>query len=267
MAITAFYNLNITISDGGTVSSLDYLSNKTYVDIGSGNILKISWDTPTATNNAVDNYIVNILRYDPAAASYKSFYKTNVGNVNEFYLRSSLFSSVKQSFNKLRIYVDVISKYGTEYNGTSNVKLVSVSRGCGTYVKITDGYKQPIMKRTVAFAKINNKQITSKEGTALLGYDGKALYAAASSVQDTVTGWTLMQEFYASAGTPGVYNDPTETWSLIDANDEELIDANDVALTAAVLNQWQLSDTIYEILTDINGEIITDAGGNSVYVL
>ena len=61
MAISAFSNLAITISDGGTVPSLDYLSTKTYVNIGSGNVLKVSWNTPTATNNAVDSYKIYIL--------------------------------------------------------------------------------------------------------------------------------------------------------------------------------------------------------------
>ena len=53
MAISAFSNLAITISDGGTVPSLDYLSTKTYVNIGSGNVLKVSWNTPTATDDPV----------------------------------------------------------------------------------------------------------------------------------------------------------------------------------------------------------------------
>lgn len=257
MAITAFSNLTITISDGGTVPSLDYLSNKTYVDIGSGNILKISWNTPVAADNAVDSYVVNILKYDTATASYKAFYKANVGNVNEFYVKSSLFSSVAQYFNKLRIYVEAVSKYGTAYNGTSNIKLVSVSKGCGTYVRVEEGYTQPIMKRAIAFAKVNGKPLLADNGEPFVGSDGKTLYAAVSSVQDADTSWTLMQEFY-SVGSPEAV--------VVDAEEKALIDANGLELFAAETS-WQLSDIRYEVLTDANGEIITDINNSNVYVL
>jgi hypothetical protein len=260
VAITAFSNLTITISDGGTVPSIDYLSTKTYVDIGSGNILKISWNTPTATNNAVDNYVVNILKYDTATASYQPFYKANIGNVNEFYVKSSLFSSVQQSFSKLRIYVDVISKYGTAYNGTSNIKLVSVSKGCGTYVRVEEGYAQPIMKRAIAFAKVDGKPIVANNGEPFVGSDGKTLYAAVSSVQDVDTGWTLMQEFYKSS----IAVDAEAV--LVDANGLQLVDANELELSAAE-TPLQLSDISYEVLTDANGEIITDINDKNVYVL
>jgi hypothetical protein len=266
VAITAFSNLTITISDGGTVPSLDYLSNKTYVDIGSGNILKISWNTPTATNNAVDNYVVNILKYDTATASYQPFYKANVGNVNEFYVKSSLFSSVQQSFSKLHIYVDVISKYGTAYNGTSNIELVSVSKGCGTYVRVEEGYTQPIMKRAIAFAKVDGKPIVANNGEPFIGSDGKTLYAAVSSVQDAETGWTLMQESYIASITDAAAEAEAEA-VLVDANGLQLVDANELELCAVHTSPWQLSDIRYEVLTDANGEIITDINDKNVYVL
>lgn len=233
MAINAFSNLSIAISDGGTVPSLNYLSNKTYVDIGSGNILKISWSTPTATNNAVDNYVVNILKYDAATASYKSFYRANIGNVNEFYLKSSLFNSLKQSYIPLRIYVEAVSKYGTAYNGTSNVELVSVGKGCGMYTRVTEGYKQPIMKRTLGFTRLDYLTLTDATGKAISTADDNVLYGKASSVQDAATGWALMQEFYEK-------------------------DSN---------NDWQLSDLQYEVLTDASGEVVTDANNNIVCVL
>ena len=233
MAINAFSNLSITISDGGTVPSLDYLSTKTYVDIGSGNILKISWNTPTATNNAVDNYVVNILKYDTATASYKSFYRANIGNVNEFYLKSSLFSSLKQSYIPLRIYVEAISKYGTTYNGTSAIKSVNVSKGCGTYTRVAEGYTQPIMKRTLAFTKLDYLALTDESGKVLIGADGELLYTKVSNVQDDMTGWTLMQKFY-SKRTDG---------------------------------SWQDSDIAYEALMDENGEVVSDINNNIIYIL
>jgi hypothetical protein len=233
LAISAFSNLSITLSDGLTVPSTNYLGTKTYVDIGSGNILKISWNTPTATNNSVDNYIVKILKYDNASASYKQLHSINVGNVNEFYVKSTLFSSIAQAFMQLRIYVEVVSKYGNVYNGTSNTVQLYVSKGCGVYTKVTKGYKQPIMKRTIAFTKLANKTLTASDGTPIVGTTGETLYAKAANAQDNVTGWSLMQEFYAK-------------------------DAN---------NNWQMNDIKYEVLTDINGEVITDSADSWVYTL
>lgn len=231
MAISAFSNLAITLSDGGTVPSLDYLSTKTYVNIGSGNVLKVSWNTPAATNNAVDSYKVYILIYDTATASYKSLYSANIGNVNEFYVKSTLFNSVTQSFAQLRIYVEAVSKYGTAYNGTSAIKAVNVSKGSGSYVKVSTGYAQPIQKRTLAFAKVNTKSLML-DGAAVTDAQGRAIYMPASSVQDTTTGWTLMQQTYSN--TP---------------------------------NGWRENDIAYEVLTDANGEIITDTNNDSIYVL
>jgi hypothetical protein len=263
VAITAFSNLTITISDGGTVPSIDYLSKKTFVNIGSGNVLKISWKTPTATNNAVDNYKVYVLWYNPAKASYQSLYTANIGNVNEFYLRSSSFDSIQQSVVTLRIYVDVISKYGAAYNGTSNIESVYVSRGCGAYTRVEEGYAQPIMKRAIAFARIDSiPALTTYDDIQVADANGNTIYAAESTTQDEETGWTLMQEFYI----PGV-GAATEV-ALVDAEDRVLTDANDAQLYAATDSQTRkVSDIRYEVLTDANGEIILDPNGQKIYVL
>ena len=233
MAITAFSNFSITISDGGTVPSLDYLSTKTFVDIGTGNVLKISWNTPTATDNAVNSYKVYILRYDSASGSYKALYDADIGDINEFYLKSALFNNISQSFIPLRIYVEAVSKYGAVYNGISNITAVNVSKGSGSYTKVEEGYAQPVMKRSLAFTKLDYKAITTSDGTVLTGEDGKAIYGKTSSVQDASTGWSLVQEFYSK-----------------DASDK-----------------WHISDMSFEALTDINGEIVTDINGDTVYVL
>ena len=262
MAISAFSNLKITISDGGTVPSLDYLSTKTYVNIGSGNVLKVSWNTPTATNNAVDNYKIYILRYDSTAASYKSLYSANIGNVNEFYLKASVFASISQSFIPLHIYVEAISKYGSTYNGTSNTAAVNVSRGCGTYVRVSEGYAQPIMKRALAFARLSSQELLTKDSKTLSGIDEKTLYAKESSTQDMATGWTLMQEFYVGGGS----NDQSDVM-LVDAEDRILVDTNDAQQYSSAPSGWKLSDITYEVLTDINGEIITGPDDQSIYVL
>jgi hypothetical protein len=235
VAITAFSNFSITISDGGTVPSLDYLSNKTFVNIGSGNILKVHWNTPTATNNFVDSYKIYILRYDNTSASYKTLYNANIGNVNEFYLKAALFDSVAQSFNQLRIYVEAISRYGASYNGLSNTVTVNVSKGCGSYIRVEAGYKQPIMKRAIAFAKVDldYKALAASDDTLIADESEKVFYTKVSSVQEDTTGWTLMQNFY----------------------------------TRDTSGNWQLSDIAYEALVDTDGELFTDQNNEIIYVL
>jgi hypothetical protein len=233
MAINAFSNLSITISDGGTVPSLNYLSKKTYVDTGSGNVLKVSWSTPTAANNAVDSYIIYISAYNSATASYRPLYRANIGNVNEFYIRSSMLSTIQQSLISLHVYVEVISKYGKSYNGVSNIESVYVGRGCGSYTRVEAGYKQPVMKRTIALSQLGFLALADATGKLIAAVDEQVMHTKIANVQDAFTGWTLMQEFY----------------------------------TKDEAGDWKLSDIAYEALTDANGEIVTDENNELVYVL
>ena len=233
MAIEAFSNLSMIVSNGGTVPSIDYLFYKTYVNIGSGNVLKISWNAPTAANNLVDSYKIYILIYDPASASYQYLYNKNIGNVNEFYLKSTLLNTVSQSFMQLYMYVEAVSAYGAQYNGISNIEYVYVSRGCSSYINVEEGYTQPIMKRTLAFAKVDYVAFVDDSGVEITDDNGDIIYLKASSTQDDTNGWTLMQEFHTK-------------------------DSNNI---------WKVSDASYEVLTDSNGEIITDQNNDIVYLL
>lgn len=233
MSINAFSNLTITVADGGTVPSLDYLPEKTYVDIGSGNILKVSWNTPTATDNIVDSYKLYILAYDSTNVSYKNFYVANVGCINEFYVPASLFESLQQAFIPIRIYVEAISRYGAAYNGLSNTASVNVSRGCGIYTSVEAGYKSPIMKRSLAFTKLAYVKLFDSNGKLVTDSAGNVVYGKASSSQDSSTGWALMQEFHAK-DTSG---------------------------------KWHENDLKFEVLTDASGEVITDVNNETIYVL
>lgn len=226
MAINAFSNLTMTISDGGTVPSTDLSGKKTYINIGSGNVLKVSWNTPTATENKVDSYVIHVLIYDLAIAGYKYLVKQNVGNVNEYYLKASSFNNL--DYCQLRIYVEAVSAYGATYNGVSNTKSIDVSRGCGVYTKVED-----VMKRTVAFAKLDYVALADADGKIITDTEENAIYLKATSAQDSETGWAVMQEF-----------------SSKDAN-----------------NNWNKSDISYEALTDSNGEIVTDVNNSPIYIL
>ena len=233
MAIKAFSDFTMTISDGGTVPSVDYLQNKTYINIGSGNILKMSWDAPVAEDNAVDSYVVHILAYDTNSASYRPFYTVNIGNVNEYYLKSNLFNTTEKVFFQLHIYIEVISKYGAAYNCVSNVESINVSKGCGTFTKVSTEDSQPVMKRSVAFAKLDLLPLYAEDGTQVTDSSGTTILGKLSNVQDEASGWTLMQEFKAR-------------------------DAN---------GNWHDSDIKYEILTNTIGEAVTDINNEIIYIL
>lgn len=231
--IDKFSNINLIASDGNTVPSTDIPGIKTYVNIGSGNVLKLSWDTPIATNNEVDYYSLNISCYDDAVGSTVELYSGSVGKVNEFYIDAAMLSNITTNYCPLYVYLVAYSKYGATYNGISSTLTVYVSHGCGTYVKVEKGYSQPIMKRALAFSKLDYVQLFGSDGKALAGADGLAIYAKSARAQDTYAFWTLMQEFYSKDAT----------------------------------GNWLTSDIKYEVLTDSSGNIITDLNNEPIYVL
>lgn len=227
-------NFTITASDGNTIPSTTLLGNKTYVDIGSGTVLKLSWTfNALYGSNKVDYYSLFIGAQDVTSGTVTALFNDKIGNVNEFYVTSSLLSQISLPKYQLRVYLKAHSVYGETYSGTSDVLFYNVTRGCGTFTKVADGYIQPIMKRAIAFTKLNYLALKDSEGKALLDADGKQLYAMASRAQDADTGWSLMQNFYSKNSS----------------------------------GAWKQSDIRYEVLTDANGEIITDSNNEPIYTL
>lgn len=233
MAITKFSSIQLNVSDGNTVPAIDFLEYPVFPDIGSGTVARLYWDTPVASGNTVDYYKLTITAYIPSSNSYLSVFTGNIGTVNEYYITSSLLSSVKLANYKLYVYLTAISKYGATYDSPTSNTVVYVCDACGTYIKVSDGYTQPIMKRSVAFAKLGYKLLHGEDGKILTDENGKALYGKASSVQDDENGWTPMQDFCTK--------------------DQE--------------GNWQKSDIRYEVLVDNTGTIITDSNNNAIYTL
>ena len=228
-----FSTIAVNVSDlNAAVPSVDLLGYKAFVDIGSGNVLRIYWNTPTATTNKVDRYQILITGVDTADSTSYTFVNSNIGNVNEFYLEASKIAMLKGALTKITIKLTAYSTYGSSYNSTHETTTY-VCKGCGTYVRVSDGYTQPIMKRALGFTKLGYLLLKDAEGKALTGSDGKSLYAKTTPVQNTDDGWALVQEFYSKT-TDG---------------------------------SWKASDISYEILTDENGEIITDSNNDPIYVL
>jgi hypothetical protein len=222
----------VNVSEGNTVPSTDILGSKTYLDIGSGTVFKLSWPTPNATNNLVDSYTLSITTCDTPNGTIKTLLNQNIGKVNEYFVTSSILASIDKALLNLSIKLIANSAYGSVYSGASSPKDVCVAKGCGTYVPVTEGYPQKIFKRAIAFSKLNYVTLKDTDGKELRDVDGKLLYAKVARGQDTSAGWTLMQEFVSKAN-----------------------------------NTWKASDIRYEVLMNSNGEIITDSNNEPIYVL
>lgn len=230
---TKFPSIALNVADGNTVPAIEFFDYPVFPNIGSGTVAKLYWDTPIAAENAVAHYILDIKVYDKAADTLTSVFTGNIGDVNEFYITSSMLSGVTIVNYKLYIYLTAVSKYGAAYNSPVSSAIVYVCDACGTYMKVEAGYPKPVMKRTVAFAKLGYKALKDQYGKVLTDGDGKALYGKASSMQDNGVGWTPMQDFY----------------------------------TKDIGGNWHPSDIQYEVLTDASGAIITDANDEPIYTL
>lgn len=227
-------NFNITVSDGNTIPSTDIFGDRTYVDIGSGTVLKLSWTLDyLSSENKLDYYTLYIDAYNSNTGATTRILDNKIGNVKEFYITSSILSKIELSKFQLKVYLKAHSIYGEAYSGTSNILTLNIARGCGTYLKVSNGDKPSIMKRALAFTRLNYVVLTDADGRVIKDSAGKILYVKAARTQDTESGWTLMQEFFMK----------------------------DLDKT------WKKSDIEYEMLTDADGEIITDQDNEPIYVL
>lgn len=231
--MTLISTLNLSIKDGSTIASTEIYGVKTYINIGSGNVFKLEWRTPTLTNDTVDRYNLVIKRHDTTLNIYYDILDKNIGLVNEFYVDSYLLPTIPTQY-MLSVYLIAYGKNGSIV--TSNIINPYVSKGSGIYVNAQPaGYNESIMKRALAFA---NVQTQAESISALIDAEGEQLDALDGPLEATVIrvlsndAWNIMQEGYVRA------DDGT----------------------------WKTSDIEYEILVDETGEIITDSSNEPIYV-
>lgn len=244
--VDSFSDFIVNISDGNTVPSTNIFGDKVYIDIGSGNVLKLNWETPISSTNEISYYSIYISSYDPTTENNYTIYNSNIGIVNEFYVNSSILAEESRNIYPLNITLTAHSKYGDAFNCYSNTISTYIYKGCGIYVKVEEGYTQPIMKRAIALVNLaeqetpslleRNVQLTDLNGQLLTDINSRPLYAKIleqNTNSEKSADWNIMQEFY---------------FKIIDES-------------------WQQSDISYEILTDENGEIITDLNNEPIYTL
>ena len=231
--------ITLSVHDGNTVTSTDIYGTdkKTYVNIGSGNVFKLEWTTPTLGNDIVDRYSLVIKRYDTTLNVYYDIFDKNIGLINEFYVDASLLPVLPLQY-MLSVYVVAYGKYGSVV--TSNTVNPYISKGTGNYVNVKPAdYKQPIMKRALAFVYTPTPAaipavILDEAGNevSLFGSDDSEISVTATNLLPS-SGWNLALESYVK--------DTTST--------------------------WQTSDIEYEVLVDEKGEIIADSTNSPIYTL
>lgn len=136
----------ISTGDGNTIPSTEIYGTKMYVDIGSGDICRLYWSTPTAANNILSGYILALV------ANGNTIFSKDIGKVNEFYITSEMLPE-NHNLAGISVFLTPVSQYGGAYVEGSGNATILLKRGCGLYTKVTEGYKQPIMKRALAFIK------------------------------------------------------------------------------------------------------------------
>lgn len=279
-------NLTLNIKDGSTIASTNIYGTdkKTYINIGSGNVFKLYWETPTLTNDTVDHYNLVIKRHDITLNVYYDIFDKNIGLVNNFYVDSPLLPSLPEQY-MMSIYLVAHGKQGSVT--TSNVINPYISKGTGTYVKVQpEGYAQPIMKRALAFAKVAfNSFVTLRDaaGNTLKDTSGKVLFTLTYS--DALVLEDSDGQILADDDDKTLY---TSTATLADSRNQILEDANGKTLFAkasrilestngwAVMREgytkdtngnWRTNDIKYEVLVDEDGSIITDSNNEPIYIL
>lgn len=260
-------NLTLNIKDGSTIASTNIYGadKKTYINIGSGNVFKLDWETPVLTDgDNIDRYSLVIKRYDPTLNVYYNIFDKNIGLVNEFFVDSPMLPIAPAQY-LLSIYLVAYSKLGSVI--TSNIQNPYVSHGGGTYVKVEgDGnitYKQPIMKRALGFVK-NTQAMSATSAVSLVLTDS---------------------EGYVLTDSDGKILSPKAAAKLLNRFEEQFVDANGRALFApatkllestngwAVVQKgytkvddtWRTNDIKYEVLVDKNGEIIKQLNADGTY--
>lgn len=211
---------------------------KTYINIGSGNVFRLFWEAPALTNDTIDYYKLVIKRHDTTLNAYYDIFDKNIGLVNEFYVDSALLPALPLQY-MLSIYVAAYGKRGSIV--TSNIENPYISKGTGTYVKVTPaGYQEAIWKRALAFVEapatdtIIPAAVLDEYGNTvhLLDNDGNEMPLTAANILSS-DDWNVALEYYVK--------------------DDK--------------GAWKTSDISYEILVDKDGYIITDNTDMPIYTL
>lgn len=159
--ITTLSTPVLTITNAGTVPSTNILGQETFLNIGTGDVLKFSWSSVSGTNNEVSNYGLWLYPadddpyYTNGTDDYFDYSFSNLAN--ECYVPASALNSGGRGWHKFTYEFYASSLYGSYYNSSIITGTGTFINDCsGVYIKLdstNSNYPQPIMKRAVAFVK------------------------------------------------------------------------------------------------------------------
>jgi hypothetical protein len=246
-------NIILEVLDGSTIASTEIygVDKKTYINIGSGNVFKLKWNTPVLTNDFVDHYNLVVKRHDPTLGAYYDIFNKNIGLVNEFFIDSIMLPQAPDQY-KLSIYLEVYGRYGNVI--TSNTVGPYVSKGGGGYVQVENSrnatFEQPIMKRALSFVNIP-RAIASTMVTELKLADIDSVLLA------DIDGNVLSCSSTATISTKV---------SLVDIDDKILTDIDQKVLYLTQQATAATATGAIIKLADIDGNILTDIDDNILYI-
>lgn len=156
--ITALSTPVLTIANAGTVPSTNILNQETFLNIGTGDVLKATWSSASGTNNEVLSYGFWLYpnEEDPC---YDIGFEWGSHSIftNEYIGTASTLNYAGPGWHKFDYFLVAYSKYDHYYDSPPITGTITFINDCsGVYIKLdstNSNYPQPIMKRAVAFVK------------------------------------------------------------------------------------------------------------------
>lgn len=132
-----------------------------YLNNGTGNICKLSWNRPTGTGNRLSGYELHVKVLLPNTSTFMDALAKFVGDVNEYYLDAQVIENAIRIIKVFgmeipkvfELQVEVIAKsaFGAAYDSTAGGNRLYVVNGSGVYVNAGMSGDKPIKKRAIAY--------------------------------------------------------------------------------------------------------------------
>lgn len=187
--------INLIVSDDmaavPATSIISETGDSVFIDIGSGNIAKLAWNTLNILEDSISYYTLSIDLLDKTTnESIQQIFSAEIGKVNEFYITSDMLSSIETTSCKVAIQLEANSDM-EEVLATISAT-IQINKAAASYIKVNTNSDTQVYKRALTFIKVSNKWrlpqkifVKNNKGTwvdndtqyeILLDCDGNILY-------------------------------------------------------------------------------------------
>lgn len=165
--ISAFSQPRVDIIAEGSFPSIKPSWRKNtrmmYLNNGTGNICKLSWNRPAGTGNSLSGYELHVKVLLPNTSTFIDALAKYVGDVNEYYLKANVIENAIRIIEVsgmeipkvFELHVDIIAKsaYGAAYDSAAvgGGNRLYVVNGSGVYVNAGMSGDKLIKKRALAY--------------------------------------------------------------------------------------------------------------------